>query len=70
MVESTSGAKPRIGLILTGGGARAAYQVGFLRAVSHMLSRGTPNPFQIICGSAARQRRRVAARRVPPRGGR
>jgi NTE family protein len=53
MVESTSGAKPRIGLILTGGGARAAYQVGFLRAVSHMLPRGTPNPFQIICGTSA-----------------
>jgi NTE family protein len=53
MVESTSGAIPRIGLILTGGGARAAYQVGFLRAVSHMLPRGTPNPFQIICGTSA-----------------
>ena len=53
MVESTSGAKPRIGLILTGGGARAAYQVGFLRAISHMLPRGTPNPFQIICGTSA-----------------
>ncbi|MEK6211866.1 MAG: patatin-like phospholipase family protein [Pseudomonadota bacterium] len=53
MVESTSGAKPKIGLILTGGGARAAYQVGFLRAVSHMLPRGAPNPFQIICGTSA-----------------
>ena len=53
MVDSTSGAKPRIGLILTGGGARAAYQVGFLRAVSHMLPRGAPNPFQIICGTSA-----------------
>ena len=53
MVESTSGVKPKIGLILTGGGARAAYQVGFLRAVSHMLPRGAPNPFQIICGTSA-----------------
>jgi len=53
MVESTSGAKPKIGLILTGGGARAAYQIGFLRAVSHMLPRGAPNPFQIICGTSA-----------------
>ncbi|HVY05956.1 MAG TPA: patatin-like phospholipase family protein [Burkholderiales bacterium] len=43
----------KTGLILTGGGARAAYQVGFLRAVSHMLPRGTPNPFQIICGTSA-----------------
>jgi NTE family protein len=53
MVDSTSGAKPKIGLILTGGGARAAYQVGFLRAVSHMLPRGAPNPFPIICGTSA-----------------
>ena len=43
----------KLGLVLTGGGARAAYQVGFLRAVSHMLPRGTPNPFNIICGTSA-----------------
>lgn len=53
MVEVTSGVKPRIGLILTGGGARAAYQIGFLRAVSHMLPRGVLNPFKIICGTSA-----------------
>ena len=46
-------APAKIGLILTGGGARAAYQVGFLRAVSHMLPRGTANPFSIICGTSA-----------------
>lgn len=43
----------KLGLVLTGGGARAAYQVGFLRAVSHMLPRGTTNPFNIICGTSA-----------------
>lgn len=53
MFDSTPGMQSRIGLILTGGGARAAYQVGFLRAVSHMLPRGAPNPFQIICGTSA-----------------
>jgi NTE family protein len=47
------GVQPKIGLILTGGGARAAYQVGFLRAVSHMLPRGAPNPFPILCGTSA-----------------
>jgi NTE family protein len=47
------GAQPKIGLILTGGGARAAYQVGFLRAVSHLLPRGAPNPFPILCGTSA-----------------
>jgi NTE family protein len=45
------------GLILTGGGARAAYQVGVLQAL--MLIRrdsGDPergNPFRIICGTSA-----------------
>lgn len=47
------GVQPKIGLILTGGGARAAYQVGFLRAVSHMLPRGTANPFPILSGTSA-----------------
>jgi NTE family protein len=51
--EIMPGAQPKIGLILTGGGARAAYQVGFLRAVSHLLPRGVPNPFPIICGTSA-----------------
>ena len=45
--------KPKVGLILTGGGARAAYQVGVLRALSDMLPREVRNPFQIICGTSA-----------------
>jgi NTE family protein len=40
-------------LVLTGGGARAAYQVGVLRALSHILPRGCPNPFPIVCGTSA-----------------
>lgn len=40
-------------LVLTGGGARAAYQVGVLRALSHILPRGSPNPFPIVCGTSA-----------------
>jgi len=40
-------------LLLAGGGARAAYQVGVLRAVSSMLPRRTANPFQIISGTSA-----------------
>lgn len=47
------GSGHRTGLVLTGGGARAAYQVGFLRAMSHILARGTPNPFPILCGTSA-----------------
>ena len=52
-MDYSSSSAAKTGLILTGGGARAAYQVGFLRAVSHMLPRGAPNPFTIICGTSA-----------------
>lgn len=40
-------------LILSGGGARAAYQVGVLKAVAEILPTGHPNPFPIICGTSA-----------------
>jgi NTE family protein len=43
----------RTALILTGGGARAAYQVGVLRAVRELLPDPTVNPFPIICGTSA-----------------
>jgi len=43
----------KIGLILTGGGARAAYQAGVLAAIMRMLPRGAPSPFRIICGTSA-----------------
>jgi NTE family protein len=43
----------QIGLILTGGGARAAYQVGVLKAIAEMLPRRAHNPFPIICGTSA-----------------
>lgn len=43
----------KAGLILSGGGARAAYQVGVLRAIADLVPRGTRNPFPIICGTSA-----------------
>lgn len=43
----------KIGLILTGGGARAAYQVGVLKAIAEFMPRRARNPFQIICGTSA-----------------
>lgn len=46
-------AVPTIGLIMTGGGARAAYQVGVLRALYEILPKGVRNPFPIICGTSA-----------------
>ncbi len=45
--------KNRIGLILTGGGARAAYQIGVLKAIAESLPRHAHNPFPIICGTSA-----------------
>ncbi|MGM0633600.1 MAG: patatin-like phospholipase family protein, partial [Pseudomonadota bacterium] len=44
---------PRFGLVLSGGGARAAYQVGVLRGIATALPRDTPNPFHIIAGTSA-----------------
>ncbi len=44
--------RPVLGLVLTGGGARSAYQVGVLRALAEICSRGR-NPFQIIVGTSA-----------------
>ncbi|MBK5103367.1 MAG: patatin-like phospholipase family protein [Burkholderiales bacterium] len=45
--------KPRSGLILTGGGARAAYQVGVLKAIRDLLPDQAKNPFPILCGTSA-----------------
>ena len=45
--------KPKIGLVLGGGGARAAYQVGVLKAISELAPKDIPNPFPIICGTSA-----------------
>ncbi|WP_341678650.1 patatin-like phospholipase family protein [Niveibacterium sp. SC-1] len=43
----------RAALVLTGGGARAAYQVGVLRAVSELWGTRAGNPFPIVCGTSA-----------------
>lgn len=49
--------KKKIGLVLTGGGARAAYQVGVLESVSSILCEAgwapEKNPYDIICGTSA-----------------
>ena len=48
---------PPTGLLLTGGGARAAYQVGVLEAIADLRQAcgagGEPNPFPIITGTSA-----------------
>ncbi|HUP30666.1 MAG TPA: patatin-like phospholipase family protein [Usitatibacter sp.] len=43
----------KTGLVLAGGGARAAYQVGALKAMREMLPDSRVNPFPIICGTSA-----------------
>ncbi len=43
----------KVGLILSGGGARASYQVGVLKAIAEMLPRRASNPFPVICGTSA-----------------
>lgn len=41
------------GLILSGGGARAAYQVGVLSAIADLLPDAARNPFPVIVGTSA-----------------
>lgn len=49
--------RPQVGLVLTGGGARAAYQVGVLSGILQVLDPdgrpGFRNPFDILCGTSA-----------------
>ena len=45
--------EPVTGLILSGGGARAAYQVGVLAAIAELLPPGARNPFPVIVGTSA-----------------
>ena len=42
----------RTALILPGGGARGAYQVGVLKAICELHCKGQ-NPFPVICGTSA-----------------
>lgn len=43
----------QIGLVLPGGGARGAYQVGVLKAIAELLPRRSPNPFAVLSGTSA-----------------
>lgn len=44
---------PKTALMLSGGGARAAYQVGVLKAIAGEYSRSSVLPFPILCGTSA-----------------
>jgi NTE family protein len=45
--------RAQLGLVLTGGGARSAYQVGVLKGIAELLRRGSACPFPIITGTSA-----------------
>lgn len=53
MTEAVEVARPFTGLILSGGGARAAYQVGVLGAIADLLGESCRNPFPVIVGTSA-----------------
>jgi NTE family protein len=40
-------------LVLPGGGARGAFQVGVLKALAEILPKSSPNPFSVISGTSA-----------------
>src|SRR5204862_5907304 len=50
---AAAAARPKLALILSGGGARAAYQAGVARAIAEMLPDGSASPFRIVCGTSA-----------------
>ena len=53
MNKVSTGTTSKNALILSGGGARAAYQVGVLKAIAELLPESSENPFPIICGTSA-----------------
>ncbi len=46
-------ARPKLAIVLSGGGARAAYQAGVLHAMASWLPAGAPVPFTVVCGTSA-----------------
>ena len=50
---SASAARPKVGLVLPGGGARAAYQVGVLKGLAELLPQDAASPFPVISGTSA-----------------
>ena len=52
-MPGSTASPPKVALVLSGGGARAAYQVGVVKAIAEMLPRDAANPFPILCGTSA-----------------
>ncbi|MGB0834251.1 MAG: patatin-like phospholipase family protein [Psychrobium sp.] len=51
--KSQHNSKHKIGLLLSGGGARGAYQVGVLKAIATFYPRNHSIPFPVLCGTSA-----------------
>ncbi len=51
--ENAKKTSKKTALLLTGGGARAAYQVGVLKALAQHYPRNSKIPFEIVCGTSA-----------------
>ena len=43
----------KLAIVLSGGGARAAYQAGVLRGIAEWLPAGAPSPFTVVTGTSA-----------------
>src|SRR5512138_3669674 len=43
----------KLAIVLSGGGARAAYQAGVLQAIAEWGPPGVPSPFSIVTGTSA-----------------
>lgn len=52
-VIKTGNQRLNIGLVMMGGGARAAYQVGVLQGIAEMAKKGSASPFNVITGISA-----------------
>lgn len=52
-MSHTHAGRPRVALVLPGGGARSAYQVGVLKAIASWYPAGSALPFPVLCGTSA-----------------
>ena len=52
-MTGTGAVGPRIALVLPGGGARSAWQVGVLKAIAGWYPAGAALPFPVVCGTSA-----------------
>jgi len=52
-MTATATSGPRIALVLPGGGARSAWQVGVVKAIAGWYPPGAILPFQVLCGTSA-----------------